>query len=117
MGYISVCYFFFFFFQAEDGIRDYKVTGVQTCALPISLSFFWTAATDEPLGGIILSGGTARMPGLAAQLTKRLGCAVEVANPFRRLQVDRGVDRGLIEASGHALAVTVWVATRRPGGK
>src|SRR5256885_12578101 len=26
-----------FFFQAEDGIRDYKVTGVQTCALPISL--------------------------------------------------------------------------------
>src|SRR2546426_3415138 len=26
----------FFFFQAEDGIRDYKVTGVQTCALPIA---------------------------------------------------------------------------------
>src|SRR5256885_9424567 len=26
----------FFLFQAEDGIRDYKVTGVQTCALPIS---------------------------------------------------------------------------------
>src|SRR3989454_7376123 len=25
-----------FFFKAEDGIRDYKVTGVQTCALPIS---------------------------------------------------------------------------------
>src|SRR5687767_7575259 len=28
--------FFFFFFQAEDGIRDKLVTGVQTCALPIS---------------------------------------------------------------------------------
>src|SRR5690606_41205545 len=27
---------FFFFFQAEDGIRDFHVTGVQTCALPIS---------------------------------------------------------------------------------
>src|SRR5256885_13299398 len=27
------------FFQAEDGIRDYKVTGVQTCALPISILF------------------------------------------------------------------------------
>src|SRR5688500_11943874 len=26
---------YIFFFQAEDGIRDYKVTGVQTCALPI----------------------------------------------------------------------------------
>src|SRR5256885_9649944 len=40
---VSVCtsrrswmsFVFFFFFQAEDGIRDYKVTGVQTCALPI----------------------------------------------------------------------------------
>src|SRR5207245_7666150 len=33
-----VCVFvvFFFFFQAEDGIRDATVTGVQTCALPIS---------------------------------------------------------------------------------
>src|SRR3989454_2561213 len=29
-----------FFFQAEDGIRDYKVTGVQTCALPISYETF-----------------------------------------------------------------------------
>src|SRR5690606_40944429 len=32
----------FFFFQAEDGIRDFHVTGVQTCALPIS---------DELTGG------------------------------------------------------------------
>src|SRR5688572_30906830 len=31
-------FFFFFFFQAEDGIRDLTVTGVQTCALPISAS-------------------------------------------------------------------------------
>src|SRR5439155_6069149 len=30
------CFVFFFFFQAEDGIRDGHVTGVQTCALPIS---------------------------------------------------------------------------------
>src|SRR5271163_5124944 len=29
-------FIFFFFFQAEDGIRDLIVTGVQTCALPIS---------------------------------------------------------------------------------
>src|SRR5256885_13232594 len=38
----------FFFFQAEDGIRDYKVTGVQTCALPIS-----------PYIGMIASSATA----------------------------------------------------------
>src|SRR6266478_701000 len=33
-------FLFFFFFQAEDGIRDLTVTGVQTCALPI---YAWTA--------------------------------------------------------------------------
>src|SRR5262249_57111445 len=33
--YIDMCVVFFFF-QAEDGIRDWSVTGVQTCALPIS---------------------------------------------------------------------------------
>src|SRR2546426_4288437 len=33
--YFSIGFGLFFFFQAEDGIRDYKVTGVQTCALPI----------------------------------------------------------------------------------
>src|SRR5262249_59199539 len=32
-------FFFGFFFQAEDGIRDWSVTGVQTCALPISVDF------------------------------------------------------------------------------
>src|SRR5256886_7217619 len=35
--YILLFFLFFFFFQAEDGIRDLTVTGVQTCALPISL--------------------------------------------------------------------------------
>src|SRR5438309_11394601 len=35
-------FFFFFFFQAEDGIRDGTVTGVQTCALPIS-ALVWLA--------------------------------------------------------------------------
>src|SRR5437773_6458926 len=34
---MNVCRFTFFFFQAEDGIRDRDVTGVQTCALPILL--------------------------------------------------------------------------------
>src|SRR2546430_15544222 len=33
-----MCLVFFFFFQAEDGIRDLTVTGVQTCALPISVA-------------------------------------------------------------------------------
>src|SRR5437879_319004 len=47
-----VCYivFFFFFFQAEDGIRDTSVTGVQTCALPISANL--------RAGGAVILGKT-----------------------------------------------------------
>src|SRR5687767_15270448 len=36
INFLYFNFFFFFFFQAEDGIRDKLVTGVQTCALPIS---------------------------------------------------------------------------------
>src|SRR5256885_4955517 len=42
-----------FFFQAEDGIRDYKVTGVQTCALPIST----TAGCATATGGVLTPAG------------------------------------------------------------
>src|SRR5256884_6488564 len=42
-SFISFRYDFFFFFQAEDGIRDVAVTGVQTCALPIFRALFFLA--------------------------------------------------------------------------
>src|SRR2546430_12846929 len=37
----------FFFFQAEDGIRDLTVTGVQTCALPISVIAKWSQRSQR----------------------------------------------------------------------
>src|SRR2546422_942634 len=40
----------FFFFQAEDGIRDVAVTGVQTCALPISLAV-WSSRRGATASG------------------------------------------------------------------
>src|SRR5258706_7101729 len=40
----------FFFFQAEDGIRDWSVTGVQTCALPISLKVGDVETQPFPIG-------------------------------------------------------------------
>src|SRR5699024_11441723 len=44
-----------FFFQAEDGIRDRNVTGVQTCALPISTAAGMPVAVGPPvsIGGIL----------------------------------------------------------------
>src|SRR5690554_7143132 len=48
--------FCIFFFQAEDGIRDADVTGVQTCALPIYLSFEPCCfAVREPIPRYVLN--------------------------------------------------------------
>src|SRR2546430_15400077 len=54
--------FLFFFFQAEDGIRDLTVTGVQTCALPIYLE----------LGGLARRAGRSRSRRTGARALRRL---------------------------------------------
>src|SRR5579859_3516487 len=48
------CTYYFFFFQAEDGIRHLTVTGVQTCALPISGSLEKVELLIENRGVIIV---------------------------------------------------------------
>src|SRR5690606_40511167 len=64
----SFSVFFFFFFQAEDGIRDFHVTGVQTCALPIC------------------GAGETGRPG-------RQATSGHVSGLYRRLHRDAGGDR------------------------
>src|SRR5438132_4221128 len=60
---------FFFFFQAEDGIRDHCVTGVQTCALPIcgqrSEQIALVHHRDSPFGNVFRK---VAMPSAAALL-------------------------------------------------
>src|SRR5207248_8918984 len=69
-----------FFFQAEDGIRDRTVTGVQTCALPISLQAAW--ASSQRVTWIGLSSRAGTRP-YAAQ------------KPWRKCRYQRYVDRSL----------------------
>src|SRR5690554_7582275 len=72
-------FFVFFFFQAEDGIRDADVTGVQTCALPILLVVA-AAAGSFPLLllAFALSGA-----GSATNLQARFA-ATDLARPTHR---------------------------------
>src|SRR5256885_9747038 len=86
-------YSVFFFFQAEDGIRDYKVTGVQTCALPI-----FPKAPDF-LEGVLQYQGVA-IP--LVDLRKRLG----VPAPHR--EETRSV---ILEWEGGKLGVVVDAVT------
>src|SRR5256885_16916231 len=63
-----------FFFQAEDGIRDYKVTGVQTCALPICRAsrggrVRWRGCARRRWGGRIRW-----RRGVRRRRTRRIGC-------------------------------------------
>src|SRR5207237_2129540 len=59
-AYVVVDVLFFFFFQAEDGIRDSSVTGVQTCALPISSG--WRCCAAFHCFCLISSSPTERCP-------------------------------------------------------
>src|SRR5256885_2075404 len=85
----------FFFFQAEDGIRDYKVTGVQTCALPISFPAHRRSARPARRG----HGGS-------AEVAASRGGSVD-AQP---VPCYRGGGRS--HRSGHALGHSASVQTR-----
>src|SRR5437867_8484257 len=61
----------FFFFQAEDGIRDRTVTAVQTCALPICCAL--TGAAGLPARGRALPGCGLARPGRAGCFLARAG--------------------------------------------
>src|SRR5207245_5397243 len=58
---------FVFFFQAEDGIRDATVTGVQTCALPISSELYSSAG--RPNAPIVSGGKCPWNPALCTDIT------------------------------------------------
>src|SRR5256885_9117456 len=107
---------FIFFFQAEDGIRDYKVTGVQTCALPI--------LPEEPVAipfgkGRIVRPGTdvtivgaslmAHEANRAADLLAEDGISAEVIDPRSIRPLDEEIILNSIAKTRHLVVVdTSW---------
>lgn len=82
-----------------------------------ALSFFWTAATDETIDALYLSGGVARMPGLAEQLSERVQAPVEIADPFTHVTLDPEVDNPAFRQQAAEFAVAMGLAIRRPDDK
>src|SRR4030066_432920 len=91
---MPVLHFCFFFFQAEDGIRDSSVTGVQTCALPIYLA-----------GGF---GGSA-ISAVDIALWDIAGKAAEIGRAACR-------GRGEISVGGGSIKKKKKTGTKRQGG-
>src|SRR2546430_4166931 len=81
---------FVFFFQAEDGIRDLTVTGVQTCALPISPGFtIETSVSAEYSGGTNLDGLKSEVAQALERVEEAAGRGFgDAANPLL-VSVDR----------------------------
>src|SRR6476661_3585238 len=81
---------FFFFFQAEDGIRDSSVTGVQTCALPIlTKTVAWRRSVDvstpvtvmNPMRGSFSSPTASARTARTDSLTRRMRLLIEGHHP------------------------------------
>src|SRR5215213_6826263 len=77
---LSRVLYFFFFFQAEDGIRDWSVTGVQTCALPICLSLIENGAVLDRAGVAFSDVTGAKLPAAASERHTELA-----GQPFRAM--------------------------------
>jgi type IV pilus assembly protein PilM len=71
-----------------------------------ALSFFGSGSTEEQVSTIYLSGGTAQLPGLAANMSQRLHIPVEVSDPFRKVNVS-GQDEDFIRQNASSFAVSV----------
>src|SRR5262249_56919048 len=86
----------FFFFQAEDGIRDWSVTGVQTCALPISLCQEQISSQVERPEGAALVDQWGRVFGLGATTAigrQAVSGAIGIAEPSVSRSEERRVGK------------------------
>src|SRR6266852_5118328 len=104
------CFSFFFFFQAEDGIRDATVTGVQTCALPIFdgiLKGFGWAANPADVTGF---ANSASFPSIMEYLIDepQVGTLV-IASAGADTQAEQVI--GLRQRTGKGIAF-LWTGSR-----
>lgn len=97
---------------------------ILSCAEPIcleierSVDYFRSTYGSGDIKQVLLSGGGAKIPGIAAQLTQRLNIDTEIINPFRKIDYNRKVlDAATIENIGPIAAVGVGLALRKIGDK
>src|SRR5690348_9010752 len=104
----------FFFFQAEDGIRDGRVTGVQTCALPIFTALPGSEPADHHTAGIIMGPSLAYMD--RAYCDARLTGASR--EPIIEMLIPSTLDDTLAPSGAHVASLFCQhVAPQLPDGR
>lgn len=96
-----------------SGVSDNLATEIHR-----SLDFFLSTSGGTPLGGVYLSGGAARTPGLATAIERVCNAQVTLVDPFRRISVDERAfnPRFLHDVAGQA-AIAVGLGLRRGDDK
>ncbi|MFZ5775990.1 MAG: type IV pilus biogenesis protein PilM [Thermodesulfobacteriota bacterium] len=78
-----------------------------------AIDFYYSSHPDETISRIVLSGGGARIKGLAEYFQQESGIATELFNPFRRAAVDAtAIDPAYLEAVAPEMAIAAGLATR-----
>jgi type IV pilus assembly protein PilM len=98
--------------EVERALR--QVAESVTTEIQRSIDFYTATSADPPPARLYLTGGSARLQALKVALSGRLGINVEVADPFRQVQVS-DQDRAQVQSVGPAAAVAVGLALRFAG--
>jgi type IV pilus assembly protein PilM len=108
--------------EAVDGVNQTALAevistmnGELAAEIGRSFDYFRSTSTQETIDRVLLSGGTAKLTGLAPFLSERLGVPVELLDPFRQIRVNpKTVSPDLIAEVGPQATVVVGLAIRRP---
>ena len=94
--------------QVVEAAADEVGVGIERAA-----AFLMTRQSGEGIGEIFLSGGGARIPGMADALTRRMSVTTELVNPFERIPVDPAAGGGLnLEEASPMLLLSLGLALR-----
>jgi len=106
--------------QARDLFREGLIAYTDPICSEIerSVDYFRSTVGAEAIKQVLLSGGGAMIPGMAAELGRRLGVEAAMINPFRKILCEKGaIGPKMLESVGPIAAVAVGLALRKIGDK
>ena len=103
--------------QLDSALRPMVESWTEEIRRTVSLYGALPSEEGDGLKTILLSGGSAKRPGLRELLEERMAVPVRLAEPFRGFTVSKHIDRNYLTESAPLFAVGAGLAIRRPGDK
>ncbi|MBA3538720.1 MAG: pilus assembly protein PilM, partial [Deltaproteobacteria bacterium] len=110
--------------QSENGVVPQEVLQVMDGVAEVmagefqrSLDFFLATTADANVTRIVLAGGTSKVTSLHKAIERRSRLPLEVADAWRKVEVDSSLDRGYLNAHSPEALIGVGLAMRVPGDK